>query len=54
MFVHLVGRGQNVSKRPTMPRVSLTTAKMSIELQKVQSPALNDTSGPCAAESGTL
>lgn len=49
MFLHLVGRGQNVSKRPT-----LTTAKMSTELQKVQIPALNDTSGPCAAESGTL
>lgn len=29
---------------------ALTAAKMSIELQKV----LNDTSGPCAAESGTL
>lgn len=29
---------------------ALTAAKMSIELQKV----LNDTSGPCAAKSGTL
>lgn len=43
--------GRDASKLPTTPRASPHTARMLTDLQKVQNPAINGTSGACAAQS---